>query len=173
MIKSVLVIDDNEAILVSLKYVLTEIAEKVFTLNNPEKALSILAQEEISVVLLDMNFAIGLNTGTEGLKWLKTLNEHHPELPVVLMTAYADIELAVKGLKMGSSDFVTKPWDNEKLLHTILSAFDRQNKIQPLNEVEDNHIKKAIDKCHGNLSLAAEMLGISRQTLYNKMKKGK
>ena len=68
MIKSVLVIDDNEAILVSLKYVLTEIAEKVFTLNNPEKALSILAQEEISVVLLDMNFAIGLNTGTEGLK---------------------------------------------------------------------------------------------------------
>ena len=152
MIKSVLVIDDNEAILVSLKYVLTEIAEKVFTLNNPEKALSILAQEEISVVLLDMNFAIGLNTGTEGLKWLKTLNEHHPELPVVLMTAYADIELAVKGLKMGASDFVTKPWDNENsftpssLPLTAKTRFSHSTKLktiisrrQSINVMETSH----------------------------------
>ena len=73
---------------------------------------------------------------------------------------------------MGASDFVIKPWDNEKLIHTLLAAVEKQNRIPTLGEVEDEHIRKAIDKCHGNLSLAAEMLGISRQTLYNKMKRG-
>lgn len=172
MVKSILVIDDNETILVSLKYVLSEIAEKVLTLNTPEKALALLAQEEVSVVLLDMNFSLGLNTGSEGLKWLQTLKSHHPQLPIVLFTAYADVDIAVRGLKMGASDFVIKPWDNEKLIHTLLAAVEKQNRIPTLGEVEDEHIRKAIDKCHGNLSLAAEMLGISRQTLYNKMKRG-
>lgn len=172
MVKSILVIDDNETILVSLRYVLSEITDKVHTLNHPSKALTLLAQEEVSVILLDMNFSLGVNTGSEGLKWLKTLKEHHPDLPIVLFTAYADVDIAVRGLKMGASDFVIKPWDNEKLLQTLLAAVEKQSRIATLNEVEDEHIRKAIDKCHGNLSLAAEMLGISRQTLYNKMKKG-
>jgi len=169
--KTILVIDDNEGILVSLKYVLSEEFDKVLTLNNPEKALITLMQEEVSIILLDMNFQLGVNTGSEGLFWLQQLKQAHPEIPVVLFTAYGEIDLAVRGLKMGASDFVVKPWDNDKLMMTLKMAIEKQNKILTLDEITEEHIKKAIDKCHGNLSQAADLLGVSRQTLYNKMKK--
>lgn len=168
---TILVIDDNESILVSLKYVLGEAFERVITLNTPEKALTTLAQESVDVVLLDMNFQLGVNTGKEGLMWLQAIKRKHPDITVVLFTAYAEIDIAVKGLKLGASDFIVKPWDNEKLIMTLRMAIEKQNKIQTLDEIEEEHIKKAIDKCHGNLSQAAELLGITRQTLYNKMKK--
>ncbi|MBR6286278.1 MAG: DNA-binding response regulator [Bacteroidaceae bacterium] len=168
---TILVIDDNESILVSLKYVLGEEFERVITLNNPEKALTTLLQEPVDIVLLDMNFQLGVNTGNEGLMWLQAIKRKHPDVPVVLFTAYAEIDIAVKGLKLGASDFVVKPWDNEKLIMTLRMAIEKQNKILTLDEIEEEHIKKAIDKCHGNLSQAAEMLGVTRQTLYNKMKK--
>lgn len=168
---TVLVIDDNESILVSLKYVLSEDFDKVITLNSPDKALVTLMQEEVDVVLLDMNFQIGVNTGSEGLFWLQSIKKVHPEIPVVLFTAYGEIDLAVRGLKLGASDFVVKPWDNDKLIITLKMAVEKQNKIQTLDEITEEHIKKAVDKCHGNLSQAAELLGVTRQTLYNKMKK--
>ncbi|MCQ2258503.1 MAG: response regulator [Bacteroidaceae bacterium] len=168
---TVLVIDDNESILVSLKYVLSEDFDKVLTLNSPDKALVTLMQEEVDVVLLDMNFQIGVNTGSEGLFWLQSIKKAHPEVPVVLFTAYGEIDLAVRGLKLGASDFVVKPWDNDKLIIALKMAVEKQNKILTLDEITEEHIKKAIDKCHGNLSQAAELLGVSRQTLYNKMKK--
>lgn len=164
-------IDDNESILVSLKYVLSEDFDKVLTLNSPDKALVTLMQEEVDVVLLDMNFQIGVNTGSEGLFWLQSIKKAHPEVPVVLFTAYGEIDLAVRGLKLGASDFVVKPWDNDKLIIALKMAVEKQNKILTLDEITEEHIKKAIDKCHGNLSQAAELLGVSRQTLYNKMKK--
>lgn len=168
---TILVIDDNESILVSLKYVLAEDFDKVLTLNNPEKVLVTLMQEEVDIVLLDMNFKLGVNTGSEGLFWLEAIKRAHPEIPVVLFTAYGEIDLAVRGLKLGASDFVVKPWDNDKLLMTLKMAVEKQNKLQTLDELTEEHIKKAIDKCHGNLTQAAEILGVTRQTLYNKMKK--
>lgn len=168
---TILVIDDNETILVSLKYVLAEDFDKVLTLNNPEKVLVTLMQEEVDIVLLDMNFKLGVNTGSEGLFWLEAIKRAHPEIPVVLFTAYGEIDLAVRGLKLGASDFVVKPWDNDKLLMTLKMAVEKQNKLQTLDELTEEHIKKAIDKCHGNLTQAAEILGVTRQTLYNKMKK--
>lgn len=168
---TILIIDDNESILVSLKYVLADDFDKVLTLNNPEKALLTLMQEEVDIVLLDMNFKLGVNTGSEGLFWLEAIKRTHPEIPVVLFTAYGEIDLAVRGLKMGASDFVVKPWDNDKLIMTLRMAIEKQNKLQTLDELTEEHIKKAIDKCHGNLTQAAEILGVTRQTLYNKMKK--
>lgn len=168
---TILVIDDNDSILVSLKYVLAEDFDKVLTLNNPEKVLVTLMQEEVDVVLLDMNFKLGVNTGSEGLFWLEAIKRAHPEIPVVLFTAYGEIDLAVRGLKLGASDFVVKPWDNDKLLMTLKMVVEKQNKLQTLDELTEEHIKKAIDKCHGNLTQAAEILGVTRQTLYNKMKK--
>lgn len=170
MYKTVLVVDDNQSVLISLKYLLKKTFERVITLSLPDTLPQVMAQEDVSVVLLDMNFALGLNTGNEGLFWLENIKRLHPETPVVLFTAYADIELAVKALKRGASDFVVKPWDNEGLVHTLTSAIDKQTQVQPLQEVEAAHIRGAVDKCHGNLKLAADLLGISRQTLYNKLK---
>lgn len=95
----------------------------------------------------------------------------HPDIPVVLFTAYGEIDLAVRGLKQGAADFIVKPWDNDKLLMTLRMAIEKQSQIKTLDELTEEHMKKAIDKCHGNLTQAAELLGVSRQTLYNKMKK--
>lgn len=168
---TILVIDDNESILVSLKYVLAEQFDTVLTLNNPEKSLITLMQNEVDIVLLDMNFQLGVNTGSEGLFWLGNIKRAHPDIPVVLFTAYGEIDLAVRGLKQGAADFIVKPWDNDKLLMTLRMAIEKQSQIKTLDELTEEHMKKAIDKCHGNLTQAAELLGVSRQTLYNKMKK--
>lgn len=168
---TILVIDDNESILVSLKYVLAEQFDTVLTLNTPEKSLITLMQNEVDIVLLDMNFQLGVNTGSEGLFWLGNIKRAHPDIPVVLFTAYGEIDLAVRGLKQGAADFIVKPWDNDKLLMTLRMAIEKQSQIKTLDELTEEHMKKAIDKCHGNLTQAAELLGVSRQTLYNKMKK--
>ena len=90
---------------------------------------------------------------------------------MVLVTAYADVDLAVKGLKNGAADFITKPWDNDELVRKLKDVLDSQSEIVTLDEVEADHIRRAIDRCPGNLSKAAELLGITRQTLYNKMKR--
>lgn len=118
-----------------------------------------------------MNFHLGVNTGSEGLFWLEQMKKFHPEIPVVLFTAYGDIDIAVRGLKMGAADFVTKPWDNDILLDKLRSVLAKcRQQMKTLDEVENEHIQRALDKCHGNLSQASEMLGITRQTLYNKIK---
>ena len=166
-----LVIDDNEAILTALKYCLAGTFEKVMTLTSPDSVISLLEQEQISIILLDMNFTLGVNSGQDGLFWLQAIRKHHPEIPVVLITAYADVSLAVRGLKRGAADFITKPWDNEELVRKLKDVLDAADEVATLDEVEAEHIRRAIDRCHGNLSKAAEMLGVTRQTLYNKMKR--
>lgn len=168
---TILVIDDNEAILTALRYCLSETFERVMTLTSPESVISLLGQEEVDIILLDMNFTLGVNSGQDGLVWLQAIRKHHPEIPVVLITAYADVQLAVRGLKRGAADFVTKPWDNEELVRKLKDVLDSSNDVATLDEVEADHIRRAIDRAHGNLSKAAELLGITRQTLYNKMKK--
>ena len=89
----------------------------------------------------------------------------------MLVTAYADVRLAVKGLKAGAADFVVKPWDNDELVRTVKDAVDKSKEIVPLDRVEAQHVRKVVEKCHGNMSRAAELLGITRQTLYSKLKK--
>jgi DNA-binding NtrC family response regulator len=120
-----------------------------------------------------MNFSLGVNSGKDGLLWLQAIRKHHPELPVVLITAYGDVSLAVRGLKSGAADFITKPWDNDELIHKLKDVLDAQAEVATLDEVEAEHIRRAIDRCHGNMKLAAEQLGITRQTLYNKVKQFK
>lgn len=168
---TILVADDNAAILTAMKYLLADTFEHVLTTTQPENVLKLMAQQPVDIILLDMNFTLGVNTGSEGLFWLRTIRKHHPQTPVVLLTAYADVNLAVKGLKNGAADFVTKPWDNDELLHKLKDVLDMRHEIVSLDEVEKEHIRRTIDHCHGNLSQAAELLGITRQTLYNKMKR--
>ena len=169
--RTILVVDDNPSILTAMRYLLDNVFERILTLSQPEEILMKMAQEEIDIVLLDMNFTLGVNNGQEGLFWLRTIRKQHPQTPVVLLTAYADVSLAVRGLKSGAADFITKPWDNDELVRKLKDVLDMQNEIVTLDEMEKDHIRRTIDHCHGNLSQAAELLGITRQTLYNKMKR--
>ena len=168
---TILVVDDNPSILTAMRYLLDGIFERILTLTKPDDVLKTMAQEDICLVLLDMNFTLGVNSGQEGLFWLRAIRKQHLQTPVVLLTAYADVELAVKGLKSGAADFITKPWDNDELVRKLKDVLDIQNEIVTLDEMERDHIRRTLDRCHGNLTQAAELLGITRQTLYNKMKR--
>ena len=168
---TILVIDDNPSILTALKICLGGTFEKILTLPCPDTAPALLQQEPVDIILLDMNFSLGVNSGQEGLLWLRTLRRLHANIPVVLITAYADIQLAIKGLKTGTADFVTKPWDNDELIRTLKDAIDRSQEVETLERIETTHIHKVVDQCHGNISRAAELLGITRQTLYAKLKR--
>ena len=168
---TILVVDDNASILTAMHYLLDGTFERVLTLDQPDDILKTMAQEEVDIVLLDMNFSLGVNSGQEGLFWLRTICKQHPQTPVVLLTAYADVSLAVKGLKSGAADFVTKPWDNDELVRKLKDVLDGQQQVASLDEMEKDYIRRTLDRCHGNLTQAAELLGITRQTLYNKMKR--
>lgn len=168
---TIVVVDDNPTILTALKICLTAEFERIVTLTSPDTLVSTLSNEEqVDVVLLDMNFSLGVNTGQDGLFWLRTLKKLHPDTPVVLMTAYADVQLAVKRLKNGAADFVTKPWDNDELVRTLRDAVEKSREVVTLDELEQQHVHRVVDQCHGNMSKAAELLGITRQTLYRKIK---
>lgn len=169
---TLLAVDDNPAILTAVKISLGHVFEKVISLSDPERILTALAAENgVDAVLLDMNFALGTNTGQDGLFWLRTIQKKHPGLPVVLMTAYADIQLAVKGLKSGAADFVTKPWDNNDLVRVLKDAMDNARYVEPLEAVTSHHVQRVVEQCRGNMSEAARLLGITRQTLYAKTRK--
>jgi DNA-binding NtrC family response regulator len=122
----ILVVDDNKGILTAVRMLLETRFRKVITLPSPQLINKTLGDEAVDVVLLDMNFSAGINTGNEGLFWLAEIHKIAPTLPVVLFTAYADISLAVRGIKVGAADFIVKPWDNAKLLEIIQNAFDMQ-----------------------------------------------
>ena len=151
---TLLAVDDNPAILTALRYCLSSTFENILTLTTPNDILMTMASEEIAMVILDMNFTSGVNSGQEGLFWLSMIRKHHPDIPVVLLTAYGDIQLAVKGL-----------------VGKLTELMEQKNEMVTLDKVEAEHIRLAIDRSKGNLSIAAKLLGISRQTLYNKMKK--
>ena len=119
MLNTILIVDDNRNVLAALKLLLEREFRQVIALSSPNTLLRQIEQCRPEVVLLDMNFSAGLNTGNEGLYWLREIKTHHQELPVVLFTAYADIELAVAGMREGAADFVVKPWDNERLIATL------------------------------------------------------
>ena len=168
---TILIVDDNTSILTAMQYLLEGTFECILTLTQPDDILKTMAQEEVDMVLLDMNFTLGVNSGQEGLFWLRAIRKQHPQTPVILLTAYADVSLAVKGLKSGAADFITKPWDNEELMRKLKDVLDMQQEIVSLDEMEKEHIRRTLDRCHGNLTQAAELLGITRQTLYNKMRR--
>ena len=115
--------DDNKAVLNALEMLLAGVFREVITLRTPNQIEAILESGRVDVVLLDMNFSAGINTGNEGLYWLSRIKEYAAEIPVVLFTAYADIDLAVRAVKEGATDFVVKPWDNAKLVATLLAAY--------------------------------------------------
>ena len=121
---TVLIVDDNQSVLTSLEMLLQNEFGEVHTLKNPANLISTVRQKQVDVILLDMNFRAGINTGNEGIHWLKQIHELDPSISVVLITAFGDVELAVKAVKEGAFDFILKPWDNSKLISTLHAALN-------------------------------------------------
>ena len=130
---NILIVDDNRGVLTALQLLLKPYFEGIITLPSPVTLPSVLREKSWQVVLLDMNFTSGINTGNEGLYWLHEIKKLCPTLPVVLFTAYADIDLAVRGIKEGATDFVVKPWNNQKLVETLLNAVSASETKSPAN----------------------------------------
>jgi len=126
---SILVIDDDTDVLTAVKLLLKTEAKEVVTEKNPELIQSLLTSNKFDIVLLDMNFKSSINTGNEGIFWLKKIKELDEKMSVIMITAYGDIDLAVRSLKEGATDFIVKPWHNEKLLDAIKGILKAKGKV--------------------------------------------
>jgi len=139
---SILIVDDKQSVLSSLELFLSQHFEKIYTLKNPNQLESLLGREPIDLVLLDMNFSGGISSGNEGKYWLKKIKQVDSRIAVILITAYGDINLAVSSIKEGASDFLLKPWDNQRLLSTIINTlklkFSQEKFRKTKQQLEDN-----------------------------------
>ena len=119
---TILIVDDDKDVLTAARLLLQAHYSRVLTTQNPDEIGSLMSKEHIDVFLLDMNFAIGRNTGDEGLKWLDFIMRADPDAVVILMTAFGDLNTAVRAMQKGATDFVLKPWQNDKLVATLSVA---------------------------------------------------
>jgi len=131
---TVLIIDDDADVLTALQLLLKPLAKTVVTEKNPSNINSQVDSTAFDIVLLDMNFNGLVNTGNEGIYWLNKIQEKKPDTAVILMTAYADIDLAIRGLKEGASDFLVKPWDNQKIIQTITTILSQKSSDSKKNK---------------------------------------
>jgi two-component system, NtrC family, response regulator HydG len=121
----ILAVDDDQDVLVAVKMLLRPEVKEIVTEKNPEKILPLLSQNQFDLILLDMNYKSSLNTGNEGIFWLRKIREINKSVAVIMITAYGDIDLAVRSVKEGANDFVLKPWRNERLLETIENCYQQ------------------------------------------------
>ncbi|MCW5515038.1 sigma-54-dependent transcriptional regulator [Muriicola sp. Z0-33] len=145
---NILVVDDNKSVLSALEILLQFEYENVQVLFNPNQLPSYPNFEAIDIVLLDMNFSAGINSGNEGLYWLKEIKKKSPHVSVVMMTAYGAVDLAVQALKEGAADFILKPWNNEKLLATVKSAYTLRQSQKEINHLrkKEHSLKRVINE---------------------------
>lgn len=142
-----MVVDDDIDVLTAVKLLLKTETQEVITEKNPENLNWLLQRNQVDLVLLDMNFNSAINTGNEGIYWLRKIKEWKPNVCVIMITAYGDIDLAVRSLKEGANDFIVKPWHNEKLITTIKELLDKQEGTKPA---------KASVKSAGNTSILGD-----------------
>lgn len=127
----ILIVDDNKDLLTALNILLKEHFQTIITETNPNLIPGILWKTSFDIILLDMNFTAGVHSGNEGLFWMRKILEIDPDVCIVFITAYGDVELAVKSIKEGATDFVQKSWEEDKILSTILAAWKiRQSKLE-------------------------------------------
>jgi two-component system, NtrC family, response regulator HydG len=139
---SVLVVDDDTDVLTAVKMLLKTEVKEVTTEKNPENIRSLFAEKKFDIMLLDMNFNSSINTGNEGIFWLKKVKEIDKNIAVIMITAYGDIDLAVRSLKEGASDFIVKPWHNERLVSTIKEILRKKSggDVSPSLKVASNSV---------------------------------
>jgi DNA-binding NtrC family response regulator len=172
MIKgTLLIVDDNKSVISALEMMLQYEVEKLISISSPKRIHEVLAQNEIDIVLLDMNFQAGINSGNEGLFWMKEILKHDSNISVVMITAYGDVELAVRALREGAIDFILKPWDNKKLLATINAAWKlRSSRKEALLLKNDNQfLKKEIKRGEEKIVLGASPTMINVMNIVRKV----
>jgi DNA-binding NtrC family response regulator len=172
MIKgTLLIVDDNKSVISALEMMLQYEVEKLITISNPKRIHEILEQNDIDIVLLDMNFQAGINSGNEGLFWMREILKYDSNISVVMITAYGDVELAVKALREGAIDFILKPWDNKKLLATISAAWKlRTSRKEALILKNDNQfLKKEIKRSEEKIVLGASPTMINVMNIVRKV----
>lgn len=150
---NILIVDDNKSVLTSLELLLQNHYENIHTIPSPNQIPNLLQKYSFDAILLDMNYSAGINTGNEGIYWLNRILETDPNNSVIMITAYGDIELAVKAVKQGAIDFVLKPWENSKLLATINTAVQlRKSRTEVQNlKLKEQNLKLAINKDANNI----------------------
>jgi len=174
---ALLIIEDDADVQHAARITLGSEFARIDALAAPDDALeNRLSTSGYDVVLLDMNFVAGQRSGNAGLDALERIHACDPTLAVVLMTAYGGVQLAVAALKRGATDFVLKPWHNEKLVATVEAATAvtrqrREAENQTLDQLERGAIERALAKAEGNISIASSALGLSRPALYRRMSK--
>lgn len=150
----ILIVDDNQELLIGLKMFLSGYFSTITTIRNPNLIPEKMEKEDYDVVLLDMNFSAGRSTGNEGIYWLNEILIKEPEISVIMITAYGDIELAVKSMKQGAADFIQKSWDENKILSTILSVYKlrkTRREVELLRKKKDHlnyEISHKMEGCH-------------------------
>ena len=154
---NILIVDDNEDLLLAARLFLKQHFSLVHTEHDPEKIPSLLQNENYDVILLDMNFTMDATSGVEGFMWLDKVLQMDPSAVVILITAFGDVEMAVKAVKAGAIDFVLKPWQNEKLLATISSALNLRYSRLEVNKLrsQQKQLSEDIDQRYH------EMIGVS------------
>jgi DNA-binding NtrC family response regulator len=153
---NIIIIDDDQAVLYTAKLVLKQFFSRVRTLGHPSQLMPILSRETVDVILLDMNFAQGKTSGQEGLFWIHKILEEAPDLHIVVTTAYGDIDLAVNAMKEGAKDFLTKPWEKEKLVATIVSAFEKKQSQQEVRQLKQREQALSQDLENGFSDIISE-----------------
>ena len=134
---TVLIIDDDEGVLHTAKVILKPHFTAVKTFNSPHDLPGYLKRHHVDVLVLDMNFSRGVTSGQEGLDWLNKIRKTDPGLHILVNTAYGDIDIAVQAMKAGAVDFLTKPWEKEKLLSTVLSIFELSQSKKELSQLRN------------------------------------
>ncbi|MGD0754820.1 MAG: sigma-54 dependent transcriptional regulator [Bacteroidales bacterium] len=141
---TLLIVDDSKGLLQALELIMQNEFEKVITLTDPNRINEILRNNDVDIVMLDMNFKSGVHNGNEGLFWMREIFKYDSNISVVIVTAYGDVELAVKAIREGAVDFILKPWDNSKLLATINVAWQlRVSRLEATNLKKDNQLLKS------------------------------
>lgn len=165
----ILIVDDEADIILSLRLFLSRHFERVDALNDPAELPATLEQTPYNLILLDMNFKKGDTSGKEGLKWLQVCQELQPQTGVIMITAYADVKMAVEAVKLGAMDFLEKPWRNERLLTTVLAAFKLHESKQEVHKLQSSQkaYQRVLDQGFG------EMIGHSpaMQQVFNMIDK--
>lgn len=182
---TILVVDDDADVLTAARLLLRQFFGSVITTTDPDDIAGLMSEHQIDVFLIDMNFAIGQHSGVEGLNCMQQIKSLDPDAVVVLMTAFGALNTAVQAMREGATDFVLKPWQNEKLVATLSvaaelrrtrTAANRKNDSVKANSLnleanERKMISIALEESNGNISRAAKALGITRAALYRRIEK--
>ena len=159
-------IDDDEDVLLAAKMLLKKQNHHIIIEKNPNKIPFLLNNDTYDVILLDMNFSKDITSGKEGFHWLEQILNHDPSTVVILITAFGDVEMAVRALKLGATDFILKPWQNEKLVATIATAiklkksYNEVDKLKKAKEMLEEQISKPFGEIIGESPAIREVFGL-------------